>query len=195
MSLSFNGGYIHSNGSKGGYFDISSLNTKGYKIETEGKYFLGKRKIYEPAIFLFWPHILQFNTQRVINSGYYLSIAAFYQNTNTEREERVLDYIDNNPFPNTAHYKHNSYNVIRGVSGFNFRIGYQCIKKSNFIIDYSVGLGIRHISSRSINKMGENRDKDVAFPLDFVVGRAKEFDNGNAVYPDLSAKIKIGWAF
>jgi hypothetical protein len=186
-SIGINIGLIKSNGPAEEILQISSLNTQGIKIQLEGKHYFNKRKIVEPAILLFWLHIFQYKTQNVQNAGYYLATNISYQNTKTDREENVIDYIDDNPFPNSQHYKNNIYMVNRNVFALNIKFGYQCIKQYGLTIDYAIGLGAQYISSSSTNRIEPNSDMD--FPW------KKMFDSGVGIYPSFIYQLKLGWAF
>lgn len=186
-SIGLNLGYISSYGTSGGYLQVSALSTKGIKVQVEGKQYLNRRKIFQPAIFLFWPHIFQFKSQNLQNTGYYVAANVSYQNTKTKREETVVDYIDDLPYPNHTHYKTNIYTVDRNVYALNVKFGYNCIKKCGFTVDYAVGLGAQYISSSSKNRMGTNSDLD-------VYGK-KLFDHGDGIYPGFIYQVKLGWAF
>jgi len=192
-SISFNFGLIKSTmHSGGGLFSISSLNTQGLKIQIERKHYFGKYKLFEPAMLLFWPHISQYKSQTLLNSSYYYSFQAAFQQTATNRQETVVDYIDNNPYPNATHYKKNIYTVDRTVYRINLKIGYQCIKKHGLTIDYAIGLGAKYIYSNSRNQLNTSNswpqnEKD--FPWN------KLFDSGNGFYPDIVHQFKIGWSF
>jgi hypothetical protein len=184
-SLYANFGLIKSYGQSHGWLSVSSQSTQGLKIQVEGKHYLDKHKIFEPAILLFWPHIFQYKSQTLQNSGYYVAIHSFYQLTTTDRQETVFDYIDNNPYPNTSHYKQNIYSVDRTVYGVNLKFGYQCIKKYGLTVDYSVGLGGQYISSGSNNKLGTDNEKDMPWN--------KLFDSGSGFYPNLIYQLRLGW--
>lgn len=191
-SLYANLGLIKPYGQSGGIFSVDALSTHGLKIQAEGRHYLNKFKIFEPAILLFWPHIFQYNSQTLENTGYYIAIHPTYQWTATDREETILDYIDNNPYPNTFHYKHNIYTVDRNVYSLNIKLGYQCIKKCGLVIDYAVGLGGQFISSSSKNRMGTDNDypnSDIDFPWN------KLFDKGSGLYPNIIYQLRLGWGF
>jgi len=78
-------GLIKSYGPSGGLFGISSLSTPGLKVQVEGRHYLNRHKIFEPAILLFWPHIFQYKSQKLQNTGYYAAVHSFYQFTATDR--------------------------------------------------------------------------------------------------------------
>jgi hypothetical protein len=189
-SFCVNFGIIKSYGQSSGLISINSQSTQGMKIQVEARHYLNRRKIFEPAIFLFWPHIFQYKSQTLQNTGYYVAIHSSYQWTATDREETVIDYIDNNPFPNTAHYRQNIYTVDRNVYGLNLKFGYQCIKKYGLTIDYGVGLGVQYISSSSKNRIGN----DFSWPNSERDHGNKLFDKGTGIAPNFLYQVRLGWA-
>lgn len=189
-SLYANFGLIKSYGQSSGWFSVSSQSTQGLKIQVEGRHYLNIRKIFEPAILLFWPHIFQYKSQALPNTGYYVALHSSYQWTTSDRQETVVDYIDNNPFPNSTHYKQNIYTVDRNVYGINIKLGYQCIKKYGLTIDYAVGLGGLFIASHSTNRIGADTDwpnSDKDYPSN------KLFDKGTGFSPNLIYQVRLGW--
>lgn len=164
----------------------TSLDTKGYRIQLEGRHYLNKHKLFEPSIVLFWLKLFQYHSIVQDNTGYYIAFQSKYQFTATEREERVVDYIVEQPYLQTF-YKQNDYTVSRNVLGGYFKIGYNAIKKSGFTVDHAIGIGAAYISSSSENKKGNNNDTD--FPYD------KSFDNGSGLHFDFAYSFKIGWSF
>lgn len=189
-SLFFNVGFVKSYGPSRGLFTTNSENTTGFKGQIEGRHYLNKRKLYEPAMLLFWPLIFQYNTQELENTGYYVAMHSSFQATITNRQETVVDYVDNEPWPNTSHYKQNIYLVDRNVLALNIKFGYQCIKKSGLTVDYAVGLGGQYISSNSTNRQGTdtdypNSEKDIG---------GKLFDKGAIFYPNIVYQVRLGWS-
>jgi hypothetical protein len=191
-SIGLSIGYIKSNGPSSGYLQLSALSTTGMKVQLEGKHYFNRRKIFTPALFVFWPHIFQFKSQDLQNTGYYVAANVSYQNTQTKRQETIVDYIDDVPYANHTHYKANVYKVDRNVYALNIKIGYNCIKKRGFTIDHAVGLGAQYISSSSKNRMGN--DTDWPNSERDIYGK-KMFDNGSGIYPSFIYQIKLGWAF
>ena len=185
ISLYANVGVIHSYGpSGGGYFQLSSLSTSGYKLQFEGRYYLNRHKIFDPAVLLFWPHIFQYKSQSLKNSGYYFALHASWQQTNTEREETAFDPL----YPaSDFKYLHNEYKVGRSALGMHIKFGYQSIKSYGLVIDYFVGLGGQYINSSSEDKLGSNDDKD--WPWN------KKFDEGSGVFLSPVYQVRIGWGF
>lgn len=188
-SLSVNLGYIKSYGPSSGWVSINSLNTSGFKLQIERKHYFGKFKIIQPAILVSWPHIFQYNTEQLKNTGYYTSFHLSIKNTKTDRLETILDYIDNTPFPNTRHYKDNIYTVNRSIFSFNIKLGYHCVKAFGLTIDHAIGLGGQYISSISMNKLGlVNTYTNAQTEL----GGRKLFDKGSSLYPSILYQVCFG---
>jgi hypothetical protein len=164
-SISANIGFIKSYGPTSGWIQIPSKSNLGYKVQVEGRHYLDKHKIFEPSILLFWPHIFQFKSQELPNSGYYYALHSEYQSTRTKRE------ID--------------YTVERYSVGLSLNFGYQCIKKCGLVIDYAIGLGGQYISSNSNNSNNTNNDNDIPWN--------KIFDSGSGFYPKVIYQVRIGW--
>jgi len=74
------------------FFAIPSNSTIGFRVQAEGRYYLNKHKIIEPLIILFWPHIMQFKSLELQNTGYYVAFHSSYQFTITERDEKYPYY-------------------------------------------------------------------------------------------------------
>jgi len=182
-SISVNLGFIRSSRPPGGLMSVTSLSTQGIKFQIEGKHYIGKYKLFEPVILLLWPHISQYKSQTLLNSGYYYSIQSALQQTATKREGKNYNQI---------HNPDDFYTVNRTVYRINFKIGYQCIKKHGFTIDYAIGIGAKYIYSNSRNYSTTNNswpDNEKDIPWN------KLFDTGDGLYPDFVYQLKIGWSF
>jgi hypothetical protein len=190
-SLFANVGVIKSNGPSGGLFEISSLSTQGIKIELEGRHYFNRHKLIQPLILVFWPHIFQYKSQALKNTGYYLGVHSTFQFTSTNRQETVLDYVDNSPFPNSEHDKKHVYTVNRNDCGLHLTVGYQCIKKYGLSVAYEIGLGVQYISSYSVNRLGKDSDYQHQ-QTEFLLN--KRFDSGAGFYPDFVYQVRIGWS-
>lgn len=178
-SIYGNFGIIQSFGTPKGWLTLSSLSTKGFKIQIEKRHYISKHKIFEPAILIFWPHIFQYHSQKLENSGYYYSFHYSYQFTKTQREESLSSY------PTIS--KTNIYSVNRNVYRLNFKFGYQCIKGCGLSIDQAIGIGAQFIMSSSQNRHVPNFDED--FPCN------KYFDEGSGLCPSLVYQFALGWGF
>ncbi|MCX8167232.1 MAG: DUF3575 domain-containing protein, partial [Candidatus Micrarchaeota archaeon] len=86
-SLSLNIGIIQSYGPSNELLSITSLSTHGWSVQSEIRYYFNKHQIVQPLILLFWPHIFQFNSKILKNTGYYFSVHTGYQFTNPLRQE------------------------------------------------------------------------------------------------------------
>jgi hypothetical protein len=152
-----------------------TISTKGFKLQFETKHFLNKHKLLEPMMLIFWPHIFQYKSQTLQNTGYYYAIHTTFQKTATDRKG----------------YKNSIYTVDRTFCRLDFKIGYQCIKRCGLAIDCAFGLGIKYLTSNSRNYIQDsswpNNDKD--FPWN------KLFDTGAGLYPDIVYQLRLGWGF
>lgn len=189
-SVYANVGAFKQYGPASGWFTITSEHSQGMKIQIEGRHYLNNRKMYEPTILLFWPHIFQYKTQSLQNTGYYYAIHSFYQYSETVRQETVVEYDNINPFPNNEHYIQNLYTVYRSSYGLNIKFGYQCIKKYGLTVDYAIGIGAQYISSYSVNRLGLDTDWPEQQREIFT---NKLFDKGAGVYPSFIYEVLIGW--
>ena len=67
------------------------------------------------------------------------------------------------------------------------KYGYQNISVAGFVSDFSVGIGWRYITSRTIS----------SYPLSFIEGEFpynKPFSHGSRNFFSLTAAIRIGWS-
>lgn len=177
-SVALQFGLIRSYGPSGGFLQLTSLSTQGVRMQVEGKHYFSKRKIVEPAILLFWPHIFQYKTQELQNTGYYIATSILYQHTRTDRQETIADHPG-------------IYTVNRDACAAGIKLGYHCIKSYGLSIDYAIGIGIQYISSTSGNKQATEQgwpysEKDIPWK--------KLFDSGAGIYPHFIYKVKLGWS-
>ncbi len=184
-SVYANVGVIHSYGPiNDTWFQIANRKTSGFRFQLEGRRYLNRHKIFDPAVLLFWPHIFQYKSQSLQNSGYYFALHSSYQQTNTEREESIPDLsLPASDFK----YILNDYKVARSVAKIHLKFGYQSIKRYGLVIDYSVGLGGQYISSSSEGKLGSDDDKD--WPWN------KKFDDGSGFFLSPVYQVRVGWGF
>ena len=137
--------------------------------------------------------IFQFKSLENSHTGYYIAASTFYQRTLTERDETVVDYISDTPYPNSVHYRVNNFTVERNIIGIHIKFGYKAIKKCGFIVDFSFGPGIQYVESQSHGKTGINNDREFQFNPDFIAN--KLFDSGSGIFPGFIYTLKIGWSF
>jgi len=142
-SIYLGAGVLLPAGSPNSYFGIPSEQSKGYKLRLEARRYLKRKKEVEPAMLAFWPHVFQYHNVPYQNSGFYTGFSSSFQYTETERKESVQD--ESNPAGNPV-YKDNVYLVHRNQLAINLMLGFQCIKKSGFFVDYAVGLGIQLVA-------------------------------------------------
>ncbi|MDQ3046899.1 MAG: DUF3575 domain-containing protein [Bacteroidota bacterium] len=175
-SVEFNAGYLMSPDRNGGFLTSQLQDTKGFQGQMEVKHYFNRRKIFQPAILIFWPHIFQYKTQNLANAGYYIASGVQFQKSETEREETIAD---NSAFPGSGDYKKNNYFIERDVYSLHLKLGYQCIKTYGLTIDYAVGLGAQYIKTDESNKISMHED-----PMDQM----------ERIYPKLIYQVKLGWA-
>ncbi|MCC6369882.1 MAG: DUF3575 domain-containing protein [Bacteroidia bacterium] len=168
VSLSTNFGMVKSVGTPQGFFVIPSIKTEGFKAQVEFRIY--HNRLHEKQL-----------------RGFHFGPQFVYKFTQTTREETVLDYVDNNPYPNSQHYKLNTYTVNRFVTKLNLKLGYQFLIRGGLVIDPSLGFGAQYISSKADNRLGNNAANDEPW--------GKLFDTGSDFYPNLSFQLKAGWAF
>lgn len=188
-SVYINAGYITSYGESSGIISILAIKTTGYKIQMEGKHYLRKHKVVQPAMLLFWPHIFQFHSQKLENTGFYASVHSFFQSTETLRPQSFVyeAYGPNKP----RIMVNNSYVVTRRAAALHLKFGYNCIKASGVNIDYAVGIGAQFIYSESVGKS----------PLGTVWSESqgeygqKAFDEGFLIRPSFVYQVKIGFGY
>ena len=61
--------------------------TTGYKTSIEGRHYLGKHKLFEPATLLFWLNVFQYNSVKQANTGYYVAFHSKYHFIETTTNE------------------------------------------------------------------------------------------------------------
>ncbi len=169
----------------------SADNYKGWKLQVEGRHYLNKHKIFEPAILLFWPHLLQFNSEELPNTGYYVGLHSSQRFLTSNRTENVIVYNENVPFPNNAQPRLVSYTLNSTLYGLNLKFGYQAIKKYGFTVDYAVGIGCLFISNTLVNKVG---DVPELSRLNYPNLPAYFFGKETGFSPNLMFQLKLGSA-
>ncbi len=165
-SIYTNLGYIHSNGSAGGFFKVSSLGTQGMSMEVEGRHYFKKHRILPAAAIIVMPHLLQYYSKERLNTGYYTGINTSYQYSLTQRETSNKD----------------PYYVTQNNVGLLAMIGYQCQKKYKLIIDQSIGLGVVFVHSTSSNSFG------------LITGNSYgNFNDFKGILPNIAYEFRIGF--
>ncbi len=159
-------GYIYSNGYKEGFYRAASYGTQGVRLQVEGRYYFQKHKIY-PAALIILPHLLQFSTQKKLNTGYYTGINTFHERSITHRE--------------TPHIRTPYDETIKKAGLFSV-FGYQCQKKSKLIIDQSIGFGVLILHTKLSNGFSVYDRKTSSFQSDFT-----------RVLPELFYNFRIGF--
>ncbi len=146
---------------------VPSSNTIGIKIQIEGRHYLNRRKLFEPAILLFAPHIFQYKTQNFENTGYYIALHSSLKSLKTKLGS-------NSPFLSEQDY---SLELISG----NLKFGYQCIRNSGLTIDFGIGIGGLYVLKNTAQ---------VSEPASFSNSYYNKKLRLNGIY-----QFRIGWAF
>lgn len=172
-SIWFNLGALKRYQSSGWFFgELYSPYTMGFKAQGEGRYYLNKHKVFEPAVLLFWPHIFQFDSQELENSGYYVAIHSSF---------------------NRVHYRYDftcwNKDGISYVNTLNIKFGYQCVKKIGLTVDFAIGIGGRYIYS---NPNSNPNEGCLDYPYNFwdLFITPRDGFSPNAVF-----QFRLGWAF
>ncbi len=123
------------------------------------------------SVSLFYRYYIHDGIERP--EGFYLGPHASYQRTQSEMWEGSDEFGEN------------LYQVYRDLLSFHLMAGYQLNIAGPVYFDPSLGLGVRYISSRSLNKLGTGGGVH-EFPYD------KDFESGSKWFPSLCFSIKIG---
>lgn len=85
----------------------------------------------------------------------------------------------------------NEYSVKRREAAFHIKLGSQSVSYAGFVFDFSMGAGLRYISSASSGKIaGYASDQD-----DYEFPYHKLYDDGSGIFPSLSGSLRVGWSF
>lgn len=148
-----------------GFYHIPTSNLIGFKAQGEYRYYLNKHKVFEPATLLFWPHIFQFDSQDLENSGYYVAVHSSFQGM----------VFDSYYFADT---------VNRNITTLNIKLGYQCVKKIGLIVDFAIGIGGRYIFGNPSNEYYSNQN---------FWGML--FNPQDGFSPNTVFQFRLGWGF
>jgi hypothetical protein len=184
-AVCINLGYLSNQKSTSGdFFNVGIYSSKGYRVQIEIKHYLKRKKLIEPLMLVFWPHLLQYKSQTLQNSGYYLSGLMSYQYTSSERTETIANEYNST---NQSQFMSSIYNVNRNSVSLIAKAGYQCIKSFGLLIDVSFGFGAQWLDTKTVGKQSDN------FSIEFPW--AKPFDTRQGIFPQVRYQIKLGWAF
>lgn len=145
--------------------DILSINldnSSGFTFETEIRKYIDK----EEATYI----------------GQYFSIDFLYRYLDAKNhhwaylvsDEEIYSFIE-------------KYTVYRNECALHLKYGYQNISIVGFVSDFSIGIGWRYITSRTIS----------FYPLSFIENEFpfnKPFSHGSSNFFSLTAAIRIGWS-
>ena len=161
---------------------IYAEDVTGGKIQIEGRKYFNCHELIQPLILLFWPHIFQFNSRKLLNSGYYMAAGVTYEYLIIDRKETVAYYNNPNPVPYKIEDK--IYNIHKSNFCPNLKLGYQAVKNDNVVVDFSFGMGIQFIKSFTKNKLTPENP-----------WHNNTFENGKIVEWMPNFKFRIGWSF
>ena len=106
-------------------------------------------------------------------SGFYLGPQILFQHTKSVLRETYDGGIDN------------QYQVYRDLMAAHVMTGYQLRITGPLYFNPAVGVGIRFVNSRTLNKKGTDSGQH-EFPYD------KDFESGSKWFPGINACIKLG---
>ncbi len=118
----------------------------------------------------------------ILRKKFYYSTNLFYQHTKTYCPETVYTSAG------FVSYSHQYY-VNRDVVALTPKIGFMFINKHHLFTDFSVGVGIRYITSHTFDKVGALSTT----AIESITG--KPFEYGSAIKPNYLIQIKIGYNF
>ena len=113
--------------------DTIFLNTRGYKIKLEARYYLAK--LFNPN----YGHR---------NAGLFSGLQAYYRNN---QENRIVKY---HPASNDEIIFNDEYGLKKFAYGLNFTTGYQLsipINNYNFVLESHLGIGVMYKNVRTID--------------------------------------------
>ncbi len=176
----------------GGMFDVNSIwAVIGYQYKINKKCFIGistGTTIYsEPvksADIIGWAsdkttgYNVNIEHKLLLKKRFYYSTNLFYQNSKTSRSESIHD--------NTATHE---YYVKRYVYSITPKVGFVFINKYHVFTDVGIGVGVKHITSRTVNK------ETPLSATDKEMFNGKTFEFGSRTLPNLLIQLKLGYNF
>ena len=184
QSIYLNLGLIHSYGPSRGFISISAEKNIGLNVKAELKKYRNSKTGFLGT--------LPEHTELFPNSGAYHSFEIFSQITQTTRDERGSERIDNGGFAE-FNYFNNSYHVNRFALGLQVNWGYKVVRKIGFTRDLTIGLGAQLVHSFSENRINGDKSWPNQEKEGLIV--AKLFDHGTAILPYVKLRWKLGWSF
>ncbi len=119
-------------------------------------------------------------------TGNYFSISFLYRYLDAKDHHSVFLGVDEDR-PWITYNSNEQYSIFRNEYAFHINYGYQNISISGFTSDFSIGIGLRYISSRTFS----------AYPISFIdyeFPYNKPFGKGSKLFFSGTAAIRIGWS-
>ncbi|MCF8229441.1 MAG: hypothetical protein K9G58_09210 [Bacteroidales bacterium] len=113
--------------------------------------------------------------------GVYIGPELMYQYTRAKRNQS--HYVNG---PN-GYVISNDYYVNRNQFNLHFVIGYQGRIFKKLLIENSIGLGLRFVTSNSVDKIDSGGSEN-----EFLY--SKEYDTGDKIFPSVNFKLCLGWS-
>ncbi len=107
--------------------------------------------------------------------GQYFSIDFLYRYVDGKDEQWVSDN------------RKEGYSIFRNEGAIHIKYGYQNISLAGFVSDFSIGLGLRNISSKTDSKYPLSM-------LEYEFPYNKPFETGSRTFISATAAIRIGWS-
>ena len=120
-------------------------------------------------------------------SGKYFSIHFLYKYLDAKDSHTVFDSTSTQK-PWIGYYSKEKYSIYRNEYGIHLKVGYQEKIKNNFITDYSIGIGLRNISSR-------NNSKHFIGHIEYDFPYKKPFHTDSKSFFSITIGFRIGWDF
>ena len=145
-----------------GIFSIDLDNSSGFAFETEIRKYMGREKTSYIGSYLSIDFLYRYLDAKNHHSGFLVTGEEFYS------------FIEN-------------YSIYRNECAIHLKYGYQNISTAGFVSDFSIGIGWRYITSRTIS----------SYPVSFIQYEFpynKPFNEGSRSFFSVTAAIRIGWS-
>lgn len=163
--------------------DLSINSELGYSVHIDRKPDILSINLDNSNGFAFETEIRKYiDREEVTYTGQYFSIDFLFRYLDAKNhhwaflveDEEISSFIE-------------KYSVYRNECALHLKYGYQNISIAGFVSDFSIGIGWRYITSRTISN----------YPLSFIEGEFpynKPFSHGSRNFLSLTAAIRIGWS-
>ncbi|MFH1196334.1 MAG: hypothetical protein V1720_11535 [bacterium] len=119
-------------------------------------------------------------------TGQYFSVDFLYRYLDAKKEHSVESIIKDTQ-PELSNNIIEEYSIFRNEFAIHVKYGYQSISVAGFTADFSAGVGLRYISSRTVS----------ANPIavtEYEFSYHKPFGEGSQYFFSGTVAIKIGWS-